>query len=102
MNPVERVMRVMTHLNIGASLGIAAWMVWASVQLASGAWLVRPLVQPAAPGTALHHSSHHPGRAAQPCCLVPLPEGVQPAAEPDQWRSAPALVARATAAGQVR
>lgn len=28
MNLVERVMRVMTHINIGSALGLAAWVLW--------------------------------------------------------------------------
>ncbi len=28
MHPIERVMRVMTHLNVGAVLALCAWLVW--------------------------------------------------------------------------
>ena len=31
MQKIERVMRAMTHLNIGATLGLAAWIVCASL-----------------------------------------------------------------------
>lgn len=36
MNLIERVMRVMTHLNIGASLGLAAWVLWSGWQVVAG------------------------------------------------------------------
>jgi len=29
---MERVLRVLTHANIGAALGIAAWVLWSSCQ----------------------------------------------------------------------
>jgi hypothetical protein len=30
LNLIERVMRVMTHVNIGAALGLAAWVLWSA------------------------------------------------------------------------
>lgn len=36
MNFIERVMRVMTHINIGATLGLAAWVLWSGWQVATG------------------------------------------------------------------
>lgn len=36
MNFVERVMRVMTHLNIGAALGLAAWVLWSGWHVVTG------------------------------------------------------------------
>jgi hypothetical protein len=36
VNFFERVMRVMTHINIGASLGIAAWVLWSGWLLVTG------------------------------------------------------------------
>lgn len=109
MNPVERVMRVMTHLNIGASLGIAAWMVWASVQVASGAWPIRPLVPPlnsvatsADRHHSSHHASHHAGRTERPCCLVPLRASNVPETATAARPSSLSLVAQATAAEQLQ
>ncbi len=31
MSYVERALRALMHLNIGATLGLAAWLLWASV-----------------------------------------------------------------------
>ncbi len=36
MNFIERVMRVMTHINIGAALGLAAWVLWSGWQVVTG------------------------------------------------------------------
>lgn len=36
MSFVERVMRVMTHVNLGISLGLAAWVLWSGWQLVTG------------------------------------------------------------------
>lgn len=36
MNFIERVMRVMTHVNIGAALGLAAWLLWSGWQVVTG------------------------------------------------------------------
>ena len=36
MNFIERVMRVMTHVNIGAALGLAAWIMWSGWQVVTG------------------------------------------------------------------
>lgn len=36
MNFIVRVMRVMTHINIGATLGLAAWMLWSGWQVVTG------------------------------------------------------------------
>lgn len=36
MNFIERVMRVMTHINIGAALGMAAWVLWSGWQVVTG------------------------------------------------------------------
>jgi hypothetical protein len=33
VNLIECVMRVMTHLNIGATLGMAGWIVWSGLSL---------------------------------------------------------------------
>lgn len=36
MNFIERVMRAMTHINIGAALGLAAWVLWSGWQVVTG------------------------------------------------------------------
>ncbi len=36
MNFIERVMRVMTHINIGVGLGLAAWVMWSGWQVVTG------------------------------------------------------------------
>jgi hypothetical protein len=36
VNFIERVMRVMTHVNIGAALGLAAWVLWSGWQVVTG------------------------------------------------------------------
>lgn len=36
MNFIERVMRVMTHINIGAALGLASWVLWSGWQVVTG------------------------------------------------------------------
>ena len=36
MNFIERVMRVMTHINIGGTLGLAAWVLWSGWQVVTG------------------------------------------------------------------
>jgi hypothetical protein len=35
-SPVMRLVRFMTHLNIGAMLGMAAWLIWSSWQVSTG------------------------------------------------------------------
>ncbi len=36
MNFIERVMRAMTHINIGAALGLIAWVLWTGWQVVTG------------------------------------------------------------------
>lgn len=45
VNFIERVMRAMTHINIGAALGLAAWVLWSGWQVVAGH--VRPAHTPA-------------------------------------------------------
>lgn len=35
---MERVFRAITHINIGASLGMVAWMMWSGTQIVTGQW----------------------------------------------------------------
>jgi hypothetical protein len=36
VNFIERVMRVMTHINIGAALGLTAWVLWSGWHIVTG------------------------------------------------------------------
>lgn len=36
MNFIERAMRVMAHINIGTTLGLAAWVLWSGCQVVTG------------------------------------------------------------------
>lgn len=64
MKTLERVMRVMTHINIGATLGTAVWLLWSGSQVVSGQWTRAPRGSaPTPPG--LHRS------VVPSCCFVP-------------------------------
>ena len=57
MDPLEHVMRVMTHVNIGAALGMVAWLTWSGAQVVTGQIVPAPIAaQPDAPpaSTARH------------------------------------------------
>jgi hypothetical protein len=56
---MERVMRVMTHINIGVALGLAAWVLWSG-------WLV---------ATAQITSTY---RVAEVKALMSLPHAIEP------------------------
>ncbi len=57
-------MRVMTHVNIGATLGLVAWLAWASLELVGGA---RPISrQP-----PIDRSPAGTQPVSLPCCFVP-------------------------------
>ncbi|HTP72482.1 MAG TPA: hypothetical protein VML58_09710 [Burkholderiaceae bacterium] len=47
MKDVQRVMRVMTHVNLGATLGLVAWLLWSGYAIASD-----PLQDPASTSPA--------------------------------------------------
>jgi len=64
MKTLERVMRVMTHINIGATLGTAVWLLWSGLQVVSGQW-TPALRGPAQTPPGLHRS------VAPSCCFVP-------------------------------
>jgi hypothetical protein len=36
VNFIDRVMRVVTHINVGAALGLAAWVLWSGWQVVTG------------------------------------------------------------------
>ena len=69
MSFIQRVMRVVTHVNIGATLGLFTWLAWASLQVASGA---QPIPRhPPVDRVPTGHQSVN-----LPCCLVPgMPDG---------------------------
>ena len=82
MNFIERVMRVMTHINIGAALGLAAWVLWSGWQVVTGhiapaysAAEVKALVSLAHAGPSVRMElvpvQEHGG--APPPCHEPLP-----------------------------
>jgi hypothetical protein len=37
-DPVMRLMRLMTHANIGAAMGLVAWLAWSGWLVVSGQW----------------------------------------------------------------
>lgn len=77
MKPIERVMRIMTQVNIGAALGMVAWILWSGHQVATGAWQV-PHAQPPAHTPA---PSTRGGSVDLDCCFAPAPRRAQTAAE---------------------
>lgn len=67
MKTLERVMRVMTHVNIGCALGMVAWIAWSGVQVVSGRY---PKPAPVS-RSAVTAPAQHRLTAAPPCCLAP-------------------------------
>jgi hypothetical protein len=53
---MQRVMRWMTHLNIGAALGMVAWVAWSGWQVMAGQLGTPPIRQS---GAALHSAAAH-------------------------------------------
>ena len=72
MKTIERVMRVMTHINIGATLGTGAWILVSGLQVVGGEFSAPPPSHAPAPS----HPHHHELRQTA-CCLVPA-ESVAP------------------------
>ncbi len=84
MDFIERVMRVMTHLNIGAALGLVAWLLWSGWQVVTGQITPAPRL---AEARALMHAAHagapvpmplvpaHADGAARCPCQAPPPAG---------------------------
>ena len=70
MNFIERVMRVMTHINIGAALGLAAWVLWSGWQVVTGQ--IAPAYRVAEIQALMQHA--HAAGPAQ-LHLVPAPAG---------------------------
>lgn len=82
MNFVERVVRVMTHINIGAALGLAAWVLWSGWQVATGQITpgyrvaeVKALMSLAHEGTPapMYLVPMQPGAVALPPCHTAAP-----------------------------
>jgi hypothetical protein len=83
VNFIERVMRVMTHINIGAALGLPAWVLWSGWQVATGQ--ITPAYRVAEVKALM--SLAHAGEPA-PMHLVPVQAGA--AALPPCHTAAPA------------
>jgi hypothetical protein len=81
---IERVMRVMTHINIGAALGLVAWVLWSGWQVVTGQ--IAPVHRVAEVMAQI--SVAHAGEP-QPLQLVPLQAGA--GALPPCHTVAPAL-----------
>lgn len=82
MNFIERVMRVMTHISIGAALGLVAWVLWSGWQVVTGQITpsyrvaeVKALVSVAHPGEPmrLHLVPSPAGAGALPSCHAAAP-----------------------------
>ncbi len=88
MNFIERVMRVMTHINIGAALGLAAWVLWSGWQVVTGQITpgyrvaeVKALMSLAHAGVPapMHLVPVQPGSGAPPPCHTAAPAPKQAA-----------------------
>jgi hypothetical protein len=74
MKTLERVMQVMTHVNIGCALGMVAWVAWSGMQIVGGHY-AQPQLRQLRPGSAAA-PSHHQGLTPLPaCCLAIDPHG---------------------------
>ena len=95
MKTIERVLRVMTHVNIGATLGMAAWLLWSGHLVVSGQWKM-----PTDRKTATQVQTPAWRQPVElPCCFVPAGEGpASPRALQALSRSAD-LLARADLGG---
>jgi hypothetical protein len=82
LNFIERVMRVMTHINIGAALGLLAWVLWSGWQVVTGQ--IAPGYR-VAEVQALMHTAH----AGQPAQLYLVPVQAGTAALPPCHAAAP-------------
>jgi hypothetical protein len=70
MTLIERVMRVMTHINIGSALALFAWVVWSGWQLASG-----PVASDRTKAEASSRLSPPRADPATPMRLIPMRAG---------------------------
>ena len=65
MNTIERVMRVMTHVNIGCALGMVAWVASSGMLVVGGNWKVPP---PRVPAPAMEPRLQTQP-TGEPCCF---------------------------------
>ena len=75
MNAIERAMRLMTQLNIGATIATAAWVLWSGSQVVAGTgqW-------PGAAATPRPGLSHMPTAATPQAARPATPPGPPAAA----------------------
>lgn len=86
MNFIERVMRLMTHVNIGTALGLVAWVLWSGWQVVTGQIAPAYSAAEAKALVSLAHAGHPlPLRlvpvSAQGAAALPCHEA-QPSARP--------------------
>jgi hypothetical protein len=92
MNFIERVMRVMTHINIGASLGLMAWVLWSGWQVVTGQIAPTYSAAEVRALTTLAHAGH-----AAPAAPMRLrPAGAGGAALPPCHELPPAVALKGT------
>jgi hypothetical protein len=69
MKTIERVMRVMTHVNIGCALGMVAWVAWSGIQVVAG-HSAQPQFRPSSIAAPAHQ---HRLTTLPPCCIAADP-----------------------------
>lgn len=70
LKTIERVMQVMAHVNVGATLGMAAWLLWSGHLVASGQWKIPEANTASTPA----QTSEWRPPVELPCCFVPSGE----------------------------
>ncbi len=88
VNLMQFVIRLMTHLNVGAALGMVAWIAWSGWQLSTGQ--LRPMYRAAEVKTLVQLGQHRSPNAwsleatppASPTCHDGAMDGLRAAAEP--------------------
>ncbi len=74
MRTIERMMRVMTHLNIGTALGMVLWVGWSGLQIVNGNVPAQRIERPDATATPAPRGAVPKDPAHTPCdCLAPSP-----------------------------
>jgi hypothetical protein len=104
VDPLHRWIRWMTHLNIGAALGMVAWVAWSGWQVMTGQIGNPPQRPPSAALLSAHapHRAHGPNTpAGQPLHLLTAQEAADahahchPPAKPEAWAAKQAPVKEA-------